>query len=159
FSFPLLKGSARTALSEPHSVVLTQDMAWKYFGEADPMGKTLLINNMGSFEPLTVTGIAKNCPQNSSIKFEVLLPMHVSAQDENNNGNLFNSLLSTFVVVGPHANINEVQRKMDKAFESDASESINEIKTKYGINVIGSIFHFLEPLSSIHLGKEVKAQD
>lgn len=159
FSFPLIEGNAKTVLSEPRSVVLTQDMVKKYFGNTDPMGKTLLVNTMGSFEPFTVTGVARNCPQNSSIKFDVLLPMHVSAEDEGNNNNWFNSFLSTFIVLTPNAKLLSVQHKMNKVFESDASESIKEIKDKYGINVIGSISYVGEPLTSIHLGKAVKARD
>jgi putative ABC transport system permease protein len=159
FSFPLIEGNAKTVLSEPRSVVLTQDMAKKYFGNTDPMGKTLLVNTTGSFEPFTVTGIAKNCPQNSSIKFDVLLPIHVSPEDEGNNSNWFNSFLSTFIVLNPNANLLSVQHKMDKVFESDASESIKQIKEKYGINVIGTMSYVGEPLTSIHLGKAVKAQD
>ena len=158
FTFPLAKGSAATALSEPHSIVLTQDMAKKYFGNEDAMGKTISLNNAGSFEPFIVTGIAKNCPENSSIKFKVLLPLRVSVEDERNNGNWFNSFLSTFIVLAPNANIKTVQSKMNKVFESDASESINGMKSKYGITNIG-ISYVLEPLSSIHLGKEVEARD
>jgi len=158
FTFPLISGSAKTALAEPNSIVLTEDMVKKYFGTADAMGKTMLLNNAGNFTPFVVTGIAKNCPQNSSIKFKVLLPLKVSAEDENNNGNWFNSFLSTFIVLAPNANIKTVQNKMDKVFEADASESINEMRSKYGISNIG-ISYVLEPLSSIHLGKEVQAQD
>lgn len=158
FSFPLIKGSAATALSEPNSIVITQDMAKKYFGNIDAMGKIMLVNKGNEFESFVVTGIAKNCPQNSSIQFSVLLPMKVSAEDESNNSNWFNSFLSTFIVLSPNANIKAVQNKMDKVFETDASESINEMRSKYGIGNIG-ISYVLEPLAGIHLGEEVKAQD
>jgi putative ABC transport system permease protein len=158
FTFPLISGSAKTALKEPNSIVLTQEIAKKYFGNADAMGKTMLLKNADKFQPFLVTAIAKNCPQNSSIKFKVLLPLKVSAEDEANNNNWFNSFLSTFIILAPNANIKAVQQKMDKVFESDASESLNEMKSKYGINNIGISFA-LEPLSSIHLGKKVQAQD
>jgi len=158
FTFPLIKGSATTVLSEPNSIVLTQDMAKKYFGNTDAIGKTMLVSNGDKFESFVVTGVAKNCPQNSSIKFNILLPLKVSAEDESNNSNWFNSFLSTFIVLAPNADIKKVQNKMDKVFETDASESISETKGKYGINNIG-ISYVLEPLSSIHLGKEVEARD
>jgi putative ABC transport system permease protein len=158
FTFPLIKGSAKVALAEPNSIILTQDMAKKYFGNTDAMGKTMLLKNADKFESFVVTGIAKNCPENSSIKFNVLLPLKVSVEDENNNGNWFNSFLSTFIVLAPNANIKTVQKKMDKVFEADASESINGMRSKYGINNIG-ISYVLEPLAAIHLGKEVQAQD
>ncbi|HTQ66191.1 MAG TPA: ABC transporter permease [Puia sp.] len=158
FTFPLIEGSATTVLSKPNSIVLSQDMAKKYFGNADAIGETILLKNADRFESFVVTGIAKNCPQNSSIKFNVLLPLKISAEDENNNGNWFNSFLSTFIVLAPNVNIKTVQTKMDKVFQTDASKSINEMRSKYGINNIG-VSYVLEPLSSIHLGKEVKAQD
>jgi putative ABC transport system permease protein len=158
FTFPLIGGSPKTALAEPNSIVLTEEMAKKYFGNSDAMGKTMLLSNEGKFVPFVVTGVAKNCPQNSSIKFKVLLPLKVSAEDERNNGNWFNSFLSTFIVLASNANVKAVQNKMDKVFESDASESINEMKSKYGIKNIG-VSYILEPLATIHLGKAVQAQD
>src|SRR6185312_9199884 len=108
----------------------------KYFGSADAIGKTISIKEDSVFKPYAVTGVAKNCPQNSSIKFEVLLPLKVSAVDESNNSNWFNSFLSTFVVLSPGANIKAVQSKMDKVFESDASEAISAIKNKYHVKSI-----------------------
>ena len=43
FSFPLVKGDPQTALLEPHTIVITEAIAQKYFGDEDPMGKTLLL--------------------------------------------------------------------------------------------------------------------
>ncbi|HEY1872079.1 MAG TPA: ABC transporter permease, partial [Chitinophagaceae bacterium] len=158
FNFPLLSGNAATVLAQPNSVVLTEDMAKKYFGKADAIGKTISIKNEGTFEPYIVTGVAKNYPLNSSIKFDVVLPLKVSAADENNNDNWFNSFLTTFVVLAPHANVKAVQNKMDKVFEADASKAISEIKVKYGIKDIG-MSYALEPLTAIHLGKMVPDED
>ena len=158
FSFPLISGNAGSVLREPNSVVLTREMATKYFGKQDAVGQTMMLSRKGSFMPFVVTGIAEDCPQNSSIKFNVLLPMRVSAEDEANNGNWFNSFLSTFVVLTPNANVDVVQKKMDKVFEADASVSISEMRSRYGIQNIG-ISYTLEPLSAIHLGNEVQAQD
>lgn len=69
FSFPLKKGNPGTALLEPNSIVITEKMANKYFGEVDPMGKTLLFKpNLGGRIPdipLKVTGILHEIPHNS----------------------------------------------------------------------------------------------
>jgi len=158
FDFPLVSGNAATALATPNSIVLTQDMAVKYFGTADAMGKTMLLNQRGNLVPFTVSAVAKNCPQNSSVRFEVLLPLKVSPEDENNNENWFNSFLSTFVVLGSNANPKSVEHKMDKVFETDASESINKIKSRYGIKNLG-VSYALEPLANVHLGKLVPDED
>jgi len=154
FSFPLLNGNARTVLSEPNAVVISEEMAKKYFGSSNAVGKTISIRQDSVFKPCVITGVAKDCPQNSSIKFQFLLPLNVSAADESNNENWFNSFLSTFVVLSPGADIQSVQRKMDKVFESDAGKAISEIKNKYKIKSIG-ISYLLEPLTAIHLGKLV----
>lgn len=73
FSFRLLKGDARTALKEPFSVVLSEALAKKYFGKADPMGQTILIT--GEAAPATVTGVMQNMPENTQVKADVLVSM------------------------------------------------------------------------------------
>ena len=158
FTFPLIKGNATTALSQPNFIVLTQDMAKKYFGNSDAVGKTMLVNEGGKFVPHIVTAVAKNCPENSSIQFQVLLPLKVSAEDESNNGNWFNYFLTTFVVLTPHADIKAAQEKMDKVFKSDASVAISDLQNKYGIKNI-NISWALEPLTAIHPGKMVPDAD
>jgi putative ABC transport system permease protein len=158
FSFPLLSGDARSVLAQRNSVVITEDMAKKYFGNSTAVGKIISIKSDSIFKPYVVSGIAKNCPQNSSIKFQFLLPLEVSSEDEGKNSNWFNSFLSTFVVLAPGADLKAVESKMDKVFESDAGEAISEIRNKYGVKNIG-ISYSLEPLAAIHLGKMVPDED
>jgi putative ABC transport system permease protein len=68
FSFKLLSGSASEVLSKPFTVVLSRDMAKKYFGMQDPVGKTLVIKTDSAYT-YQVTGVAENAPSNSSITF------------------------------------------------------------------------------------------
>ena len=74
FNFPLIQGDAEKALSEPNSIVITEDMAEKYFGREDPMGQTLEADPYNSEEMMVfqVTGIAKNVPGNSHFHFDFL---------------------------------------------------------------------------------------
>lgn len=69
FSFPFLKGDPKTALLEPFSVVLTDEMAEKYFGQEDPMGKTLRFEGA---HDLKITGILHRIPANSHFRFDFL---------------------------------------------------------------------------------------
>jgi putative ABC transport system permease protein len=69
FSFRLLRGNPREALAKPNQLVLTSSAAKKYFGDADPIGKVLKINNENDF---VIVGIAEDCPANSQIRFSVL---------------------------------------------------------------------------------------
>src|ERR1041385_5095741 len=75
FSFPLIAGNPKTALSDPHSVVISEDLAKKYFGQNNASGQRLEINQGDQFEPFVVTGVAKRSPQNSSIQIKMLVPM------------------------------------------------------------------------------------
>jgi len=69
FSFRLSEGDPETVLREPFTVVLTADKARKYFGDLDPIGRTLTLQ---SGQDLVVTGIIEEVPQNSHIKFDFL---------------------------------------------------------------------------------------
>jgi putative ABC transport system permease protein len=73
FSFRLLEGNKRTALKDPHSVVLSKKTAIKYFGTDDAVGETLQIKKGDEFENYTVSAIAENPPQNSSIKADLYI--------------------------------------------------------------------------------------
>lgn len=71
FSFPFIKGSPQTALTDPNSLVITDKIAEKYFGKEDPMGKVLNFNNRQNF---TVTGVVR-VPANSHLRFDIIAPM------------------------------------------------------------------------------------
>jgi putative ABC transport system permease protein len=75
FTFEMQMGNPETALSEPNSIILSEAVAKKYFGEDNPIGKTLFLKNGNQ---LIVTGITKNIPRTSSIKFEILIPIEFS---------------------------------------------------------------------------------
>src|SRR5262249_28145835 len=71
FTFPLERGQAR--LADPSTVVITETAAKKFFGAADPLGKTLVLYSDQAYKrPLLVTGVLKDPPSNSSFQFETL---------------------------------------------------------------------------------------
>lgn len=69
FSWPFKAGDPQTALTDVHSIVLTESAAKKYFADTDPLGKTLRYENRTE---LTVTGVLKDLPDNSTFKFDFL---------------------------------------------------------------------------------------
>ena len=69
FSFPLLRGNPQTVLEDPYSIVLSSTLAQKYFGDQDPIGEKLLLENR---EFYTVTGIFQPVPHNTHFEFELL---------------------------------------------------------------------------------------
>jgi putative ABC transport system permease protein len=156
FNFPLLSGTPN-GLKEPHSVVITEDVAKAQFGTKDAVGKIMLLKENG-FVPYVVAAVAANCPQNSSIKFQVLLPLNMSPEEENKNENWFQFFLNTFVVLHPNADVKAVDAKMQQVFEADAKETIKAIKEKYNLKNFG-LSYFLQHLTDIHLSKEAGANE
>lgn len=71
FSFPLIKGDPLSALKDPDSIVITESIAKKFFGDEDPIGKTLNYNDMLDFR---ITGLAQDIPENSHLHFDFLIP-------------------------------------------------------------------------------------
>jgi putative ABC transport system permease protein len=80
FHFPLLAGEPSAVLQDPSAVVLTESMAKKYFGKienpvrSEPLGKRLAIKLGNEFHDFFVSGIAKDVPENSSIRFDFVIP-------------------------------------------------------------------------------------
>lgn len=73
FSFPLLAGNIKNALSEPNTAVITESAAKKYFGSINPLGKALtMIDNANHRDACTITAVIKDVPSNSHLKFDVL---------------------------------------------------------------------------------------
>ena len=155
FTFPLLSGNPATALKEPNSVVISEVMAKKQFGTVNAVGKTLLFKDRhgDKFDPYVVTAVAKKCPQNSTIKFDVLLPMQVTKEDMANNENWFNFFMNSFVVLTPGADIKAVEAKMKNVYESDAAATIKMIAEKYDIK--NKAVYFLQPFLDMHLNNKL----
>jgi putative ABC transport system permease protein len=85
FDFPLVKGDPAKALDEPNSIVLTEEVARKYFGNQDPIGKIIEADpyNDGELMLFRVTGIAKNVPRNSHFHFDFLASYSSLKEDTN----------------------------------------------------------------------------
>ena len=72
FTFPMIAGDPKTALTQPYSLVITESMARKYFNSTDVIGKTLLLNNMANYK---ITGVIKNMPEQSHFHFNFIKAM------------------------------------------------------------------------------------
>ena len=84
FDFPLVRGKKGTALKDPNTIVLTESMAKKYFGEEDALGKTVELNNSKNWK---VTGVLEDLPPNSHFKFDFIAPISTIATDNQNFAN------------------------------------------------------------------------
>ncbi len=160
FTFPLLSGDAKTCLAEPHSIVLDEDVAKRQFGTTDAVGKIVMLKDDSTFVPYKVTAVAKRCPQNSSIQFNVVLPLKVSAADATNNENWFGFSLNTFVVLDDKANLQTVEKQMQHFYVSDAKQAFEAILKKNGGHDNGKMStYFLQPFLNMHLSTELPVND
>jgi len=160
FTFPLLSGNSKTCLIEPHSIVLSEDAAKKYFGTADAVGKLIMLKNDSVFIPYKVTAVAKRCPQNSSIQFTALLPFKETAADAQNNDNWYNFFLNTFVVLNPNVNPQNVNKQMQAFYIKDAAITFKQMIEKYGGGADASMgAYFLQPYTNMHMSTELPAQN
>jgi putative ABC transport system permease protein len=74
FTFPLVAGDPQTALADEHRLVLTRSQATKYFGDEDPLGRTVAVSAGRSSRDFLVSGIVSDPPRNSSLRFDILIP-------------------------------------------------------------------------------------
>ena len=124
FSFPLITGNRAQVLSGFNSVVLAEAIAKKYFGTTDVTGKTIDLQIDGQFESFTISGVAKQVPENSSIKFNILAPFKHLEKVNPDNGWMWFSF-PTFFVLQPGANPQTVAAKMKQVYQLQAKSEID----------------------------------
>ena len=117
FDFPLIAGDRKTALQEPNSVIINEDLAMRLFKTTDVLGKTLEFSFIDS-TPLKVTAVLKNHPRNSSFDFSSVLSEATFYPDSNYKNMLSRDWLSTnfsvYALLRPNSNAKTVSEKMTK---------------------------------------------
>jgi putative ABC transport system permease protein len=109
FSFPMLVGDPGTALNSPHSIVLTEKLARKYFGNINPIGKTITLENKYQF---MVSAVMKDLPRNSMFTFEGILPYSFLKEVGAIDNSWGNNSIFTFVLLEKDAEIKAVNKKL-----------------------------------------------
>jgi putative ABC transport system permease protein len=111
FDFPLAKGDPNTALKEPYSIVLTQEMAHKYFGDKDPMGQVIIVDKRYNFR---VTGVLREIPRYNSLRFDFLVPFDFTKTNGNYSEQWGSNSIFTFVMLHKGADPGPVDDKLTK---------------------------------------------
>jgi putative ABC transport system permease protein len=78
FTHPFILGDPATSLTEPNSIVLTQQIRYKYFGDENPVGKVLITGNGDQYK---VTGVIEDLPGNSHLQFDALISTNSKSND------------------------------------------------------------------------------
>lgn len=143
FSFKLLQGKKDQVLKDKFGVVITEETAKKYFGDENPMGKSIRMQMGDNYEEYQVTGLLEDLPANSSIKFEMLvndenLDFSVAKQ---NQDSWFNVYGDTYI------KLNDAQSKA--AVESGVEAMMKKVLGED--YKVGEYSFTLQPISEIHL--------
>ncbi len=134
FRFPFIRGNPKTALNDRYSIVLNEDLGQKIFGDDDPMGKIVKLNNTD----MTVTGIIKNIPRNSHLHFTFAFPaINMTKWRESKMDEWDYSQFATYVILRKEANIADVNKKM----MSIVKQHLPQLQGRV----------YLQPLKDIHL--------
>ena len=146
FSFKLLKGNRNTALQNPGGILISENMAKKYFGNEEAIGKMIRKNNN---ENLVVTGVLANVPSNSHLQFDFLLPM---SSIESTNYELKNKSWGNFnfyTYIQLNKNFNATTTNID-----ELNARIKEIFKTHNSKI--DVGFYLQPLTSIHLHSDLQ---
>ena len=120
FTFPLIEGDIRTVLRDPQSIVISEEMAAKYFRSEDPLGKSIEINNSEVFQ---VSGIMKKIPANSSIEADFLIPFSYMKKSSWYSDSWSNNSITTYVLIGKGTEPDQVSIKINKVVKEHNPET------------------------------------
>jgi putative ABC transport system permease protein len=157
FSFPLLYGNPNTALQGSNSIVISEDEARLNFGTTDALNRTIMVKDQDRFIEYVITGVSKKCPQNSSIKFNILTSMQISKDVENDYMSWLNMYLNTFIVLAPKSDVKSVEEQMNKVYRIRAKEAIQAAAELYDFK--NRQMFSLQPLTEMHLSRELPAEN
>ena len=142
FSLPMVRGDRRTALSTPRSVLVPESVAWKYFGEADPVGQVVQIERWHQ-DGYTIAGVLKDLPRTSLLQFDFLI---TNASDASRFGwdewwvGVGWKPIETYVVLGPTSRSEGVEQRLESLVPRYAGDEAR-----------GRIRHHLQPIVRAHL--------
>jgi putative ABC transport system permease protein len=150
FTFPLIKGDPQSALNSAFSIVITEDLAQKYFGDKDPIGSVIRANNQVD---LTVTGVMQNVPRNSHftfdalVSFEILRHVHENYQKEMEEDWMDHDNY-TYLLLREGYDYKDLENKFPAFIEKHMGKTLEAIG--------GKIEYFLQPLTQVHLKSKLE---
>ncbi|WP_031525958.1 ABC transporter permease [Dyadobacter crusticola] len=138
FSFKFKEGSTARALDKPFTLVISERAAQKYFGAADPVGKTLLYDGK---HPMQITGIMENAPSNSTFDLDFITSTASFPQLSAQNKDLYENegVFTTYLLLDSEASVGKVEKAIGKL--SSTADFLSK-NSKY----------VLDQFSTIHLG-------
>ena len=150
FDFNLTKGNPKTVLAHPRSMVLSESYARKYFGDEDPIGHQISVEEDSVF--YKITGVVEDAPANSHIQFNMIGSLN--SKEVASTTRWVGSNLHTYVVLDKGTDVSELQVKMKDLFYAHMAHEIEYytgLTIKEWENANNSVGFALTPIADIHL--------
>lgn len=146
FSFPMVKGFPESALEDPNTVVISESAARKYFRDKDPIEKMIILTNQYGTHLCQVTGVCKDVPENSHIRFDFLLSYKTLIQKNSQAAHYWGwNMFYTYVLLSPTADSQSLESKFP-AFVERHKLSGDDYKREF----------ILQPIRDIHLSSSLR---
>ncbi len=155
FSFELLSGDPDKLFHDPADIVLTEEIAKKYYGDDDPIGKivTFTINEEKTF---TVAGVIQNPPANSSLQFKVLMPITAQPNFARSRESWGNFSYPTFVQLRPGIKESVFKANLDSLTQKYMGEKLVKWRESGNVPAEYKVFEFnFKNLAAIHQSVDV----
>lgn len=149
FTLPMIAGDPNTALDEPHSIVIDESAARRYFNSTDVVGKTLELEDRTICK---ITGVMRDMPRQSSFHFSFIRPLHDSWSGDDQQW--INNSAQSYILVRPGTDRGSLQKDVDATTDNYVSRALEaqlHITTQGMKQQGGHIRYHLMPLTDIHL--------
>lgn len=153
FSFPFIKGDPNTCLDKPNTLVMTEILAKKYFGDEDPIGKIVIVDNESEF---MVTGIIKEIPQNSHFHFDIFASLETL--EDSRNQIWLNQNYPTYISLVDDARPEDLEAKFPKLIKKYFGPQLNQFlgfSLEDFYNQGNTYDMYLQPITDIHLYSDI----
>jgi len=124
FTIPIVNGNPEDAFSDPHVMVVSEQMAQKYFGDENPIGKIVTLDNQYEFK---VVGVIKDIPYNSTINFEIWMPIKFKKEIYRSDilDTWYNLAFRTYVQLAENVSYQEFNQKItNRIRQSDPNTNL-----------------------------------
>jgi putative ABC transport system permease protein len=145
-TIPLSKGNPKTALSDPHSVIISEKVAKKYFGNQNPMGEALTISIGSDVENFKITGVLKETNFRSHFEPNFIIPISymISNMDPNVIENWMSSDCVTYILLEDNCKVSEIEAKLEDFAKRHLPENV---RSKFYIQSLNDIYLHSEHVS------------
>jgi putative ABC transport system permease protein len=147
FTIPVVRGNPENWLQAPFNMVVTEEIAKKYFGDENPLGKTVELDNKYAY---TITGVVEEMPENSHFKFNIIGSLSTLEQIRGDLNIWMGFNYATYVLLDGDPSLEDITQKYNSLLMANIPAQFDKLGVEVEI--------FLQPLGSIHLHSHLEGE-